>query len=306
MSIKPLKIFHAAAFDNRLYFISKSESYQYASLATCDVIIHHEVSHKPVATFSLIKELKAKYPAKKKIIIFIIHDFEYKYPKFSNIILIRTSLRASQIASNEIVMPYIWECMDEPFPVSESSIKPKVGFCGLLSKHRKKLVQVFSASPQVDCDFILRKKFWGGAPNNTDIIKDFHDNLKDNQYVLSNRGAGNYSMRFYQALAAGRIPILIDTDVKLPFEDKIKWKDFIILEKDAQSCLAKTIEIHQKGSHPEMQKMCSIIFKQFFSEDICFDHIANELRERAMLTLEKEEAKPFLLYWKLKKIIQSL
>ena len=306
MSTTPIKVFHAAPFDDRLYFISKSKSYQYSPLNSCDVIIHHEVSHKPTTTFKLIKQLKAKYETNKKIIIFIIHDFEYKYPKFSNVILVRTSLKASQIQPNEIVMPYIWECMTEPFPISSSTTKAKVGFCGLLSKHRKKLVHTFSTSTNVDCDFILREKFWGGAPNNADVVKDFHDNLKNNQYVLANRGAGNYSMRFYQALAAGRIPILINTDIKLPFEEKINWPDFIILGKDAESCLAKTIEVHETGRCQEMQKTCSSIFKQFFSEDICFDHIVTQIKENDMLIPETGEPKPYLFYWRLKKIFQTL
>ena len=306
MSLVPLKVFHSAPFDDQLCFITKNKSYQYSTLDACDVIIHHEVSRRPVATFKLIKELKAQYPTNKKIIIFIIHDFEGKYPKFSNIILIRTSLKASLIQPNEMVMPYIWESAEEPFPISDPTPKPMIGFCGLVSKHRKKLVQVFNASDDVECDFILREKFWGGAPNNAEMAKEFNNNLRDNQYILANRGAGNYSMRFYQALAAGRIPILINTDVKLPFEDKINWANLIILEKDAEACLAKTIKVHQEGRYQEMQKMCSDIFRRFLSKENLFDHISNQLITQGMLVPEGEGSNPNLLYWKLTKILQQV
>ncbi len=302
MSTLPLKVFHAAAFDKQLNFVSISKSYQYCDLGSCDLIIHHEISYKPIKTFQLIKDLKATYKTDKKIIIFVIHDFEFKYPKFSNIILIRTSLRASTIQHNEIVMPYIWECMAEPFPLSNYTAKPEVGFCGLISKQRKKLVSVFSKSNLVNCNFILRKKFWGGAPNDTSVVNDFYNNLKDNQYVLANRGAGNYSMRFYQALAAGRIPILINTDISLPFKEKINWSDCIIIEKDAKSCLAKTIEIHRTEKYLEMQKACSAVFNAFFSEANFFDHIVTQLRENLMLVPEIGESKPNLLLWRIKKI----
>ncbi len=113
-------------------------------------------------------------------------------------------------------------------------------------------------------------------------------------------------MRFYQTLAAGRIPILIDTDIKLPFEDKIDWKNFIILEKIAQLCLYKTIEIHKTGRYLEMQKMCSEVFKNYISGDNCFYYIVQQIRENAMLKLEVIDTKPNLFYWKIKKILLNL
>ena len=41
-------------------------------------------------------------------------------------------------------------------------------------------------------------------------------------YVLCVRGSGNYSGRFYMALNAGRIPIVIDTDLVIPYEDRLQ------------------------------------------------------------------------------------
>ena len=35
-------------------------------------------------------------------------------------------------------------------------------------------------------------------------------------------------MRFYESLCLGRIPLFIDTDCKLPFEDQINWSDICI------------------------------------------------------------------------------
>ncbi len=227
----PLKVYHADSFDDRLSFIPKNHAYQYAKLEDCDLIIHHQVVHKPRHTLKLVKVLSEKYRnVQKKILIFIIHDFEFKYPRFKNIILLRTSVRASELQANELLMPYIWETLQHPLPPMAASSLPKIGFCGLLSKHRKKLIEVFSQSHEVSCDFILRKKFWGGAPNHETVISDFYQNMRDNQYILANRGAGNYSMRFYQVLAAGRIPVVVDTDMVLPFADQINWADFIVFE----------------------------------------------------------------------------
>ena len=42
------------------------------------------------------------------------------------------------------------------------------------------------------------------------------------------RGGGNFSKRFYETLAMGRIPALVDTDCLLPFESTMTWKDHIV------------------------------------------------------------------------------
>lgn len=48
----------------------------------------------------------------------------------------------------------------------------------------------------------------------------FIANTSKADYVLCVRGSGNYSGRFYMALNAGRIPIVIDTDVVIPCENR--------------------------------------------------------------------------------------
>lgn len=49
----------------------------------------------------------------------------------------------------------------------------------------------------------------------------FIDNTSKCDYVLCVRGSGNYSGRFYMALNAGRIPVVIDTDVVIPYEERL-------------------------------------------------------------------------------------
>ena len=51
------------------------------------------------------------------------------------------------------------------------------------------------------------------------LEKLFIENMHKCDYTLCVRGTGNYSGRFYMALNAGRIPIVLDTDVVIPHED---------------------------------------------------------------------------------------
>ena len=78
------------------------------------------------------------------------------------------------------------------------------------------------------------------------VTKVIIENLKRNLFHLCHRGGGNYSYRFYEILMMGRIPIFINTECVLPFEDKIKLEDISILidEKD----LTEDKKFHYKGS----------------------------------------------------------
>ncbi|PSB09989.1 hypothetical protein C7B62_11245 [Pleurocapsa sp. CCALA 161] len=49
----------------------------------------------------------------------------------------------------------------------------------------------------------------------------FITNTDKSDYVLCVRGGGNFSGRFYMALNAGRIPVVIDTDGVIPYEEQL-------------------------------------------------------------------------------------
>jgi len=96
---------------------------------------------------------------------------------------------------------------------------------------RKKILKLLSKSSLIEDNFIFRDKYRGGFTDESTKIKttqEYYQNIIESDYILCVRGSGNFSVRFYETLLMGRIPILIDTDCKLPFEDLIKWDNHII------------------------------------------------------------------------------
>lgn len=94
---------------------------------------------------------------------------------------------------------------------------------------RKRVLRVFSKSKKVTTNYIYRKKFRAGmdTSNNQDPLKlDFIQNILGSDYTICVRGEGNYSYRFYETLALGRIPVFIDTDCLLPWDDVIQYRDY--------------------------------------------------------------------------------
>jgi hypothetical protein len=57
---------------------------------------------------------------------------------------------------------------------------------------------------------------------------EFLENMKNSNFAFCPRGDGNGSGRFFEALSAGRIPVVPDTQVIFPLEKSIEWDRWII------------------------------------------------------------------------------
>lgn len=135
---------------------------------------------------------------------------------------------------------------------------------------RRRAIRALRRSKDLHTNFIPRRQYWGGAVRLTrrriqlifnHVIKrsvdvdasrnfvkerrvhtEFLDNMFSSDYTLCARGAGNYSYRFYETLAAGRIPLFINTDCSLPFQDHIQWKKHCVwVEAGAVDHIADTL-----------------------------------------------------------------
>jgi len=98
---------------------------------------------------------------------------------------------------------------------------------------RFNLLKKLETSSIVKSNFIIRKKHRAGIKNlkERDMHQstfEFFDNIRDSDYVLCARGVGNFSVRFYETLAMGRIPIFVDTDCMLPHDELLNWKDHVV------------------------------------------------------------------------------
>lgn len=93
---------------------------------------------------------------------------------------------------------------------------------------RRKILRQFKNDPNIKSNFIIRKQNRAGDKNiyrvNNSNKLTFVNNIINTDYTICMRGNGNYSIRFYEALCLGRIPIFIDTDCLLPFQDEIDYK----------------------------------------------------------------------------------
>lgn len=149
---------------------------------------------------------------------------------------------------------------------------------------RASVLKTLQKSKNVKTNFIFRKKYRAGVTSDKDSHKttlEFYNNLKDSDYVVCVRGAGNFSVRFYETLAMGRIPIFINTDCALPFHKEINWKRHVVwVEYKERSQVAQKVkQFHDSLSKDdfidlqltnrtlwEEKLMMGGFFKRFFNE----------------------------------------
>ncbi len=113
------------------------------------------------------------------------------------------------------------EYLDLSFPVSGMNL-------------RGKLLKLLDQNKNLDTHIIIRKRRDGSLINKEKYIFEYWNNILLAPFTICIRGNGNFSVRFYETLASGRIPILIDTDCVLPLKNEINWDKHCIIIKDKE------------------------------------------------------------------------
>lgn len=148
---------------------------------------------------------------------------------------------------------------------------------------RLKYLKIIQSSQEIESHFICRDKYAAGvktAEQKAKATLEFYENIKNNLYTFCMRGYGNFSVRFYETLAMGRIPLFIDTDCILPLEKIIDWKNYVLHvdEKEINDLNKKVIQFHQSKTEEylhEMQKSNRLLWENYLTRENYFGHIHN-------------------------------
>ena len=232
------------------------------------------------------RQLRKKYPRleNKPIIFFHNTDYADPYDIDSDVIVVRSSINRSTMGSSDIVKPARILYKDWKGPILEKKIT--IGFCGFPHTHplRTEILEELSASDKIEFDryytenffYHYRRKIKHDNPRLGDIAVDellqkeqgplkkkFHDILHRNIFSFCPRGRGNYSIRFYETLRAGRIPVLVDSDQVFPCEDLIDWKDIVICAKDTEEMIKMVHDWTEHRDLVSVQKRCREVWERF-------------------------------------------
>lgn len=158
-----------------------------------------------------------------------------------------------------------------------------IGFVGQKNNGREKIFQYFYDSG-LKTNFILRDSYIFNLRDNQK--KEFEDNMNGNLFTLCYRGRGNFSVRFYETLMRGRIPIQINSSSIFPYEDEIDYSDvgIFIEEEDLETTNIEKIvkDYYNSKSADELlqiQKNNRRIYEEYFHPDVYFSQIFRMVRK---------------------------
>lgn len=148
---------------------------------------------------------------------------------------------------------------------------------------RAKLLQYFERSGAVATNFIYRDQYRAGAKSaleRSQTTLEYYENIKNSDYVLCVRGAGNFSVRLYETLMMGRIPIFVNTDCLLPFDDKIQWRNHVVWVewKNRKDIASIVTDFHGRLSADDF-KMMQIENRKLWKERLSVGNILNMIED---------------------------
>ncbi len=154
---------------------------------------------------------------------------------------------------------------------------------------RRKALKILEKSSLVDTNFIYRESYSGNtktAQGNIEVLrKEFVDNILESDYALCVRGDANQSTRFFEVLSLGRIPVFVDTDIALPLEDKINYKEFCLFVdyRDLHKIDRVISEFHRSISSEEfenIQRKAREAFEKYLRIDSYTKYLIEILKEK--------------------------
>lgn len=172
-------------------------------------------------------------------------------------IMFRQSFYKQRRDANVIAWPYAVDDFEALSGADFDALPYDVSFVGSRVSHKCRIESFDSvaATPEIK-SFLDDSKLHWGKIENTAIGKArrqmFIDSMANSRMVLAARGGGLSCYRFFEAMSAGRVPILLADDWELPHSDLIHW-DWAIVhipESDARLVgLFLKSYIKQKSPH---------------------------------------------------------
>lgn len=247
----------------------------------------------------------------KPIVIFFSSDRSHEDIPFNDVFVFRQSILASRKSPRDFVMTAMYEdlvsnYLGDKVIVREKKDRPVIGFAGfadlgswknslkslvhransLVSKdsflpyegHRLRNValQNFYNSTLVESNFIIRNNmaFFGTSDpgEKLRLRLEYVNNIIESDYTFCCRGRGNFSIRLFETLCCGRIPIFLNTDCALPYDFKIDWKKYAVWvnEHELPNIVEKVLEFHENLSSQEfidLQCKCRGLWEVWLSNE---------------------------------------
>lgn len=150
---------------------------------------------------------------------------------------------------------------------------------------RKQAIATIQQNDSLESEFVLRDAYHFNA-NPQEVLDqrraEYLANLHRNPYSLCIRGAGNFSIRLYETLAAGRIPVIVNSSMVLPLEGLVPWRELGVWVEltELGQIDRKILEFHEQLSEVEFmdrQRENRSTWEQYLSRQTFWNHALTQI-----------------------------
>lgn len=154
---------------------------------------------------------------------------------------------------------------------------------------RKRALEALARTKGIKTNFTQRASYSGHVQTIQGSVQDnrqaFVQNLLESDYALVVKGDANSSVRFYEALSLGCIPVFVDTACVLPLENLISYADFCVwIDWRSLDTIGEQLRAFHATLSPEafmrMREEARRAYREYLRKDVFSHHLANLLRER--------------------------
>ncbi len=130
--------------------------------------------------------------------------------------------------------------------------------------YRAKVLERLKSS-KYKFNFIKREKVLNPSCK-WELREQYIDNIQNSTFTLVVRWYWNHAYRLYETMSAGKIPLFIDTESRIPFDNQIDFKSLFIRVpfsdiKNIDSYIDKYVSKHQN----EFDNICDRIYEIYLS-----------------------------------------
>lgn len=202
-------------------------------------------------------------------------------------VLFRTSMTASTAGASEYPLPsflYYDASSIQPFEPTAST-DPLIGFAGMVvHEHRRRCIRAFEGRSDVPTRFIVRDLFHlhHSEDQHGAHREEFIDIMRQCPFQLSPSGGGNYSHRTYETMMYGRIPVLVNFDLRLPAEDMVCWRDYLPVARSPAALPDTVLRWLSKHDRIAAQRLSRRLWEEQLSPRGFAPHVARVLRRHRL------------------------
>jgi Exostosin family len=141
---------------------------------------------------------------------------------------------------------------------------------------RARAIDALGAQDDVDTNIVVRARHESGYSEElaeerwAEMRREYVQVIVDSDYGLGIRNTENWSYRFYETLCLGRVPVIVDTDIVLPYDFLLPWNDYCVIvpRSDVDNIGARIAAFHDRltpSDFVELQHECRRVWEDYLS-----------------------------------------